>query len=165
VAVLMIVGVTLLMFGCDSGTDTHNVDGDYAVGTVQFVFGENQTWTLRDVLITIDTRESRVYFSGIDRDGLLWGYSGRYSRSGNRILASDLPEIDFGSADQLDLRLEFTSSRRFEGIAINWVYENNRLADVGAANITGQETFIRAAQVRDVSATGAEKTPKLEALQ
>jgi hypothetical protein len=82
VAVLMIVGVTLLMFGCDSGTDTHNVDGDYAVGTVQFVFGENQTWTLRDVLITIDTRESRVYFSGIDRDGLLWGYSGRYSRSG-----------------------------------------------------------------------------------
>ncbi len=164
IAALLTAGIAFAMFGCDSGTDTYSVAGDYALGNVQFVYGENETWTLRNVLVTIETAPSRIYFSGEDRDGLLWGYSGSYRRTANRIIASDLPEIDFGSADQLDLRLEFTSNRRFEGIAINWVYDGSRLMNVGAANVTGQETFIRAAQSRDVSATGAEKTPKLEML-
>ncbi|MGM0493027.1 MAG: hypothetical protein ACQER1_08780 [Armatimonadota bacterium] len=165
VTALMIVGTTLLMSGCDSGTDTYSIDGDYNVGTVQFVYGENQTFTLREVIVTIDTSARDIFFSGIDRNGALWGYSGSYRHTGNRIIASDLPEVDFGSADQLDLRLEFTSSRRFEGVAINWVYDGTRLTDVGAANITGQETFIRSAEARDAAPTGVEKTPKLEIIQ
>lgn len=164
VAALVFAGSALLMVGCDSG-DTFSVGGDYNVGTVRFVYGENQTFTLREVIVTIDTSSRDIFFSGIDRDDALWGYSGSYRHTGNRIIASDLPEVDFGSADQLDLRLEFTSSRRFEGVAINWVYRDDRLTDVGAANITGQETFIQSAEARDAAPTGVEKTPKLEIIQ
>ncbi len=160
--VLLIVLVAALFTGCDSGTDDFSIGGDYNVGTVQFVFGENQTFTLRDVIVTIDTSRREIFFSGIDSSGALWGYSGDYRHTGNRVVASDLPEVDFGSSDQLDLRLEFTSSSRFEGVAINWVYDGGRLTDVGAANIDGRETFIRSAQAREAGPTGADKTPKLE---
>lgn len=151
---LMLIVTALFMLGCDGTSGYYNIDGDYTLGTVQFVYGGNQTWTLYDVIVTVDTTEGRVYFSGIDSQNLLWGYSGDYDRTDDRIVALDMPEVDYGSEDQLDLRLEFTSNSRFEGVAINWVYENGDLQDVGAANISGRETFIAAAQARDVKATG-----------
>lgn len=161
-ALLIVIMGALIFAGCDGGTDYYGVDGDYDVGTVRFVFGQNQTFTLRDVIVTIDSSRREIFFSGIDSNGDLWGYSGDYSHSGDRLIASDLPEIDFGSQDRLDLRLEFTSNSRFEGVAINWVYDGTRLVDVGAANIGGRETFISSAQARDAAPTGADKTPKLE---
>lgn len=164
-AILTLVGALLFM-GCDGTSSSYNINGDYSVGNVRFVYGGNQTWTLRDVIITVDTTQSRLYFSGIDSQGLLWGWSGRYERSDNRIVALDMPEVDFGSEDQLDLRLEFTSNSRFEGVAINWVYSGTTLQDVGAANIAGRQTFISSAQVRGVEATGdAQKARVLEPAQ
>lgn len=161
----LVIVAGLLVAGCDSGSDFHNIDGDYNVGTVQFVYGGNQTWTLRQVILTIDTNEGRVYFSGLDSQDRLWGYSGDYDRANNRIVALDLPEIDFGSEDQIDLRVEFTSNSRFEGVAINWVYDDGDLTDVGAANITGRETFIAAAEAREMQPTGVtDKPSKLEIL-
>jgi len=163
-ALLIVLAGALVLAGCDSGTDTFGIDGDYDLGTVRFVYGENQTWTLRQVIVTIDTSQGEIFFSGLDSNGDLWGYSGDYRHTGDRVIANDLPEVDFGSDDQLDLRLEFTSSSRFEGVAINWVYDNSRLVDVGAANIAGRETFISSAQARGTGATGADKTPKLETI-
>ncbi len=154
VTLMIVVAALALFVGCDGTTGYYNIDGDYTVGTVRFVYGGNQTWTLYDVIVTVDGGEDRVYFSGLDSQNRLWGYSGDYDRTDERIVALDMPEVDFGSEDQLDLRLEFTSNSRFEGVAINWVYDGNTLDDVGAANITGRETFIASAQARTVEATG-----------
>lgn len=165
-AALTITLAALLLAGCDSGSDYYGIDGDYNVGTVRFVYGGNQTWTLRECILTVDTSAGELFFSGLDSDGLLWGYSGDYQRSNNRLVALDMPEVDFGSEDQLDLRIEFTSNSRFEGVAINWVYDSGELTDVGAANITGRETFIAAAQAREVEATGSDaKTSKQEVIE
>ena len=165
IAALTIVVVALFTLGCDSGSDYYGIDGDYDIGTVRFVYGGNQTWTLRNVILTVDTSAGEVFFSGIDSDGALWGYSGDYERDNNRLVALDMPEVDFGAEDRLDLRVEFTSNSRFEGVAINWVYDQGDLTDVGAANISGRETFIAAAQRREMQPTGVDKTPKLEAIQ
>ena len=152
VALTLLVAAIFLV-GCD-GTTGYNIDGDYTVGTVRFVYGGNQTWTLYDVIVTVDSTQDRIYFSGLDSQNRLWGYSGDFDRTDDRIVALDMPEVDFGSEDQLDLRLEFTSNSRFEGVAINWVYDGITLDDVGAANIAGRETFIAAAEARIVQPTG-----------
>jgi hypothetical protein len=162
----MIIIVALFSFGCDGGTGDFSIDGDYDLGTVRFVYGQNNTWTLRDVIVTVDTSQGEIFFSGIDGDGALWGYSGDYDRDDDRLVALDLPEVDFGSEDQLDLRIEFTSNSRFEGVAINWVYDAGELTDVGAANIAGRETFIAAAEAREVEPAGVEdKTSKDHIIQ
>jgi len=164
---LIVVVASLALFvGCDGTTGSYNIDGDYTVGTVRFVYGGNQTWTLHEVILTVDTTEGRVYFSGLDSQNRLWGYSGDYDRIDDRIVALDMPEVDYGSDDQLDLRIEFTSNSRFEGVAINWVYDSGDLDDVGAANVTGRETFIAAAQARTVETTGiADKARVFDAAQ
>ncbi len=161
---LTVAMLGVIIVGCDSGSDTYSIDGDYSLGTVEFVYGgdENPTWTLYDVLVTIDTATGEVFFSGEESDNDVWGYSGDYERSGNRIVALDLPEVREGSEDRLDLRLEFTSSRRFEGVAINWVYDRDDLTNVGAANVSGRETFISAADARQPEAIGSDRTPSLE---
>jgi len=151
---LTLLVAAIFMVGCDGTSGYYNIDGDYTVGTVRFVYGGNQTWTLYDVIVTVDSGEDRIYFFGLDSQNRLWGYSGDYDRTDERIVALDMPEVDFGSEDQLDLRLEFTSNSRFEGVAINWVYDGATLDDVGAANIAGRETFIAAAQARTVAPTG-----------
>lgn len=161
----MVIVVALLSFGCDGDTGTYSIDGDYDLGTVRFVYGGDETWTLREVVVTVDTGAGEIFFSGIDRNNALWGYSGDYDRDGDRLVALDMPEVDYGSSDRLDLRIEFTSSRRFEGVAINWVYDGGDLLDVGAANIAGRETFIAAAEAREVQPTGIDKTPKLEIIE
>ncbi|MGC9320471.1 MAG: hypothetical protein ACP5KN_20725, partial [Armatimonadota bacterium] len=102
-----------------------------------------------------------IYFSGYDSNGQLWGYYGDYNRTVNRVVAQDLPEIDFGSEDLMDLRLEFTSSR-VDGAAINWGYDGDDLTDVGAANIGGRRIYSRSAREMDTAA-GDGKQPKLQA--
>ena len=157
--------LALLLVGCE-GDDFVSTDGDYDVGTVRFVYSANQTWTLRDVIVTIDSGQRRAYFSGIDAQGLLWGWAGSYTQNENQIVALNMPEIDFGSDDQVDLRIEFTSNSRFEGVAINWVYDGGSLEDVGAANVTGRETFINTRQVRTVEPTGdAQKARVMDAAE
>lgn len=153
--------VALAFIGCEGGTTIYDIDGDWNAGTVQFIYGANETWTLYDVLITVDTVEEMIYISGYDSNDLLWGYSGDYDRSQNRVTALDMPEVDFGSEDQMDLHLEFGSSR-FEGAAINWVYDGDDLTDVGAANISGR--YVGRMSTRQVTPQGdAEKKPRLRA--
>ncbi len=160
--IAVLAGYTLLFAGCDSGT-TYNIEGDWDLGTVQFDYGGGVTWTLNNVLLSVDTVDEVIYFSGYDRNGLLWGYAGDYSRTANRVIALDLPEIDFGSEDQLDLRLEFTSNR-VNGAAINWVYDAGELEDVGAARVSGRKVF--GSSVRSMAATGSdEKAPKFEGVE
>jgi len=162
---MLFVVAALLLVGC-GGDEVFSGDGDYEVGTVRFVYGANQTWTLREVLVTINASERRAYFSGIDSQGLLWGWAGSYTQNGSQVVALNMPEIDFGSDDQLDLRIEFTSNSRFEGVAINWVYDGGSLEDVGASNITGRKTFISTRQVRTVEPTGdAQKARMMDAAE
>lgn len=165
VALVTAVVAILFMLGCDSGSGDYSIDGDYSLGTVRFVFGGDKTRTLYEVIVTVDTSARRIHFSGLDSQNRLWGYSGDYDRTNNRLVALDMPEIDYGSEDQLDLRIEFTSNSRFEGVAINWVYDGGTLEDVGAANISGREVFIRAAEARDLQpAASPDKPRKLDAL-
>ncbi len=153
------VVVALLCLGCDSGTSIYSIGGDWSAGQIVFNYGGGVTWRLKNVVITIDTVDGMIYLSGIDNDGFLWGYSGEYQRTENRLGAENLPEITFGSEDELDLRLEFTSSNRFNGAAINWVYDGGDLTDVGATNISGRR--ISTAAARDLSAAASdEKAPK-----
>jgi hypothetical protein len=160
-AVLTALVVTLTCLGCDSGTTTYNIDGTWSAGRVTFNFGGGQTWVLYDVLMTVDTTEGEIRFSGLDSEGLLWGYSGDYTRTQNRVVAQDMPEIDYGSSDQLDLQLEF-SRNRFSGAAINWVYDDDDdLTDVGAARISGGRAD--GIDTRDFSPTeGERREPKFD---
>lgn len=130
-AVVAIVGS-----GCD-GTGATITSGEYSVGRVDFNFGGGETWRLNDVLVTVDTAQRRVFLSGFDRQNQLWVYGGSYSRTEGRLVGTDLPEIELGSADRIDLHLEF-SRNTFSGAVINWVYDGRELANVGAARISGR---------------------------
>ncbi|MEA3400984.1 MAG: hypothetical protein U9R79_07005 [Armatimonadota bacterium] len=162
IAAIVSIAAVVCLMGCE-GDAIYSIDGDWAIGTVRFSYGGGKTWTLRDVLITVDTMDDVIYFSGYDSEGQLWGYYGEYDRTVNRVVAQDLPEIDFGSEDLMDLRLEFTSSR-VDGAAINWVYDGDDLTDVGAANVGGHRVYSRAAREMDAAA-GDEKQPKLQAAE
>lgn len=154
---VLALAVVMTLGGCDGG-ETANIDGDWSAGTVTFDYGGGVTWTLRQVIVSVDTTTTTVSFSGFDGDGLLWEYRGDYSRTDNRIVAQDLPEIDFGSEDQLDLRLEFTG-RNFNGAAINWVYDGSELSDVGATNIRGTRG-VRSAELE--ASTSADRSEKVK---
>jgi len=135
VSVMLIVPAFLT--GCD-GTVIYNIDGNWALGTVVFNYGDGRTWTLYDVLIEVDTGEGLIYFSGFDRDDQLWVYRGDYTRTGNRVVAEEMPERDKGDKDTLDLRLEFGSTR-LVGTATNWVYDDTGdVDDVGSATLSGR---------------------------
>ena len=137
VAMLIAVIVVIIGLGCDAVTTTA-IGGVYDVGTVDFNFGGGEFWRLHEVELVVDTTERWVHFSGFS-DGALWAWAGSYTRSGDRIAATGLPEIYFGSDDLLDLHLEF-SAGRFEGVAINWDYVGRDLANIGAARIDGRRT-------------------------
>lgn len=149
---------TMIGLGCD-GTTTA-IGGVYDVGRVDFHFGGGQFWRLNQVELIVDTGRRTVEFSGFSTDGALWIWAGSYTRSGNRIAATDLPEIDFGSDDLLDLHLEF-SQNRFEGAAINWEYVGRDLVNIGAARIDGRRvarTIPRSAPTED----GEKRQPKYD---
>jgi len=156
VAIAAVVGA-LLFVGCD-GIVIYGIDGDWAVGTVRFTYGDSRTWTFSDVLIEVDTSESLIYFSGYDSESRLWAYRGEYERDGNRVVVEDMPERDLGFEDTMDLRLEF-SRNRVDGTATNWVYDDGDLDAVGAAAFSGQRVTSSAARNMD-SAAAEGKSPK-----
>lgn len=155
---LLIVGVVMialtLLAGCD-GTIIYNIDGNWALGTVTFTYGDGRTWTLYDVLIEVDTGEGLIYFSGFDRDDQLWIYRGDYTRTGNRVVAEEMPERDEGDKDTLDLRLEFGSTR-VVGTATNWVYDDSgNVEAVGSATLSGRKVSQPAQRDMDTSSAEA----------
>ncbi len=134
-ALLVAMIVTVICIGCDA--DSYNIRGTYDAGTVDFSFGGGDFWRLEDVELYVDTSERKVHFSGYSRAGDLWEWAGSYRRTGNRIVAQDLPEVLYGSSDLIDLHLEF-SRDTFSGAVINWVYTERDLQEVGAARISGR---------------------------
>ncbi len=155
---LAVAVVILMLFaGCDGSFWLTSIDGYWDVGNVQFRYGDGRTWTLRDGLIEVDTGEGLIYLSGYDSDNALWAWRGEYDRTGNRVVAEDMPEMDQGDRDVIDLRVEFDRNR-VDGTATNWVYDSTHdLEAVGTAPLSGQRTSAPSA-VRDMESAGA--TPR-----
>jgi len=158
---LAVVVVALALFaGCDGGFWLTSIDGFWDLGDVQFRYGDGRTWTLEDGLIEVDTTEGLIYLSGYDSGNELWAWRGEYDRSGNRVVAEDMPEMDAGDRDVMDLNVEFDRNR-VDGAVTNWVYDGSGdLSAVGTAAVSGRRTSNPSA-ARDIDSAGAQpRAPK-----
>lgn len=150
----------LLLAGC-SGTTVYDIDGQFGVGTLRFVYDDNSTWTLRQTIIEVDTDAELIYISGYDSSDDLWAYRGDYNRSGNRVTALDMPERLEGVRDTMDMTLQFARNR-VTGTVTNWVRDDDGdVLAVGAVPVSGGRLSNYVPRPLS-TASAEERTPKLQ---
>lgn len=155
-----IVTAALLLVGC-SGTTFYDIDGQFGVGTLRFVYNDDSTWTLRQTIIEVVEADDLIYISGYDRNDDLWAYRGEYTRNGNRVTAQDMPEQFEGNKDTMDLTLQFARNR-VTGTVTNWIRDDDGdVLAVGAVPVSGGR--LSNYVPRPLSAAAAiERAPKLQ---
>lgn len=153
-----VVTAALLLVGC-SGTTFYDIDGQFGVGTLRFVYNDDSIWTLRQTIIEVVEAHDLIYISGYDRNGDLWAYRGEYTRNGNRVTAQDMLEIDLGTRDTMDMTLQFARNR-VTGTVTNWVRDaDGDVLAVGAVPVSGSRLSNRVPRPLSTAAASA-KQPK-----
>ncbi len=150
----------LLLAGC-SGTTIYNIDGQFGVGTLRFVYNDESTWTLRQTIIEVVEEDELIYISGYDSDNDLWAYRGPYDRSSNRVVALDMPERLEGNKDTMDLTLQFARNR-VTGTVTNWIRDDDGdVLAVGAVPVSGGRLSNYVPRPLS-TASAEERAPKLQ---
>lgn len=150
----------LLLAGC-SGTTIYDIDGQFGVGTLRFVYDDNNTWALRHTVIEVVEEEDLIYISGYDSNDELWAYRGPYDRTDNRVTAMDMPERLEGNNDTMDLTLQFARNR-VSGTVTNWIRDDDGdVLAVGAVPVSGSRLSSYVPRPLSTVAT-TERAPKLQ---
>lgn len=161
VASVLMVTVVLLS-GC-SGTVIYDIDGQWGVGTLRFVYDDDTVWVLRQAIIEVVEDEDLIYISGYDRDDELWAYRGEYTRTENRVTVQDMLEIDLGDRDTMDMTLQF-SQYHVSGTVTNWIRDDDGdVVKVGVVPVSGTrlDSYVPR-PLSTAAAAASNKQPKLQ---